>query len=680
MSQQLKSPAVKNNSKNLVLQVRFLLNRYHGSEWPPSPRRLFLALTAALYQSSNQRISKDSGERALKFLEGLQAPEIYAPTHKGCKYTIFVPNNDSDLISKSYAKGTEPSTDPRKLKTDKNIVPYIVDIIQYIWDIGSDKDRQRHVDVLCKLVKEIPVLGFGIDPVAAHGKMMDNIPHIRGAEHYTRDENSTDIRIQVPMSGLLEDAKRRHGEFLDRLQGDVFTKPGPITKCRDERYRKHRPITKCIAFKVTNHDDERHFVQNSIVPDMIKTIKKAMHIEKNSAIKTVVLPSIGGKHADGQIRRIGFIVSPDKNEEESINKLYAQTIKVSGQKYHLTPLPKDSTVQKNYQFPSRLWRSVTPVDLHIPDNTTRQNITKTILDALDIEGIKEHVTFVNFRKEPYWGGLARIPNRDKSLYIELEFKSKVTGPFVIGQNQDLGRGLFAPSRVSSIAYFTVLGARPQIGKTVMVAELMRRSVMSKIGDMLGKNAIPEYISGHDRRGEPLRSNHRQAFWLPTDADHDGLVDHIAVYVQDGFEKNIESVFYQIKELNDGQDLKFGMFFNGFYNKMDLEKKCNLFQKYKHWNSVTPYFAPWHIKKNFGRDDQIRKECEKRGFPCPAIEDSSVNQRMQILTARFYNLHNKLRPPDPTDHVMRLSFNEPVRGPLSLGYCSHFGLGMFIPDK
>lgn len=707
MLQQTSSLKDKRNSKYLVLQIRFLLNRYHGREWPPSPRKLFLALVSALYQSSNQRIDIDKGEKALKLLESLQAPTIHTSGHKGCMYTISVPNNDCDLISKGYAKGTYSNKDPKELTTSKNMTPYIADTIQYSWDIDSDYQSKEHADVLCQLVKEISVLGLGIDPVAACGNITDSIPHIKNTEIYTQDENTTNVRIQVPISGFLKDAKRHYKEFLERVKGDVFIKPVPMTKYKEQKYRKDKQITKCFFFKITNVDNERNFIQKNTIPEMVKEIKKVMQI-KESRIKTVILPSIGNRYADGQVRRVGFLVPPDIGKESKMtNKLRAQTIDLKGQKYHLEPLSDNDEVKNAYQTPSRSWCAVTQVDLQIPRNATRQDITENILNALNMENINETVTFVNFRKEPYWNGLPKIsntsvayskvikdnediqnanklpstPNTNTSLYVEIEFKSKVTGPFLIGQNQDLGHGLFAPNKMPSIAYFTVLGKRPSVEKTIKVSELMRRSVMSKIAKTLGNQSIPEYISGHDHMRKPLRNNHMQAFWLPVDTDHDGFIDHVAVYVQTGFEKNIQNIFYNIKELNNGHGLELSMFFNGFYNKKDLEKKCDLFKKCKEWVSVTPYFMPWHIKKNFGRDSQIIKECKKRRYDIEDIEDHEISaSKRQIPNTRFHNIHKKSKPINSTGHAIKLSFKEPIRGPISLGYCSHFGLGMFMPKE
>ncbi|WP_437327115.1 hypothetical protein [Sorangium sp. So ce381] len=38
-----------------------------------------------------------------------------------------------------------------------------------------------------------------------------------------------------------------------------------------------------------------------------------------------------------------------------------------------------------------------------------------------------------------------------------------------------------------------------------------------------------------------------------------------------------------------------------------------------------------------------------------------------------------RPPAATSLGLRLTFAEPVRGPIALGYASHFGLGATAPS-
>ena len=81
-----------------MVSVRFLGDRYHGladngetPEWPPSPFRLFQALTAGNARGSDlpTRVTE-----ALKWLEGLDPPLIFAPSSwPGCVQLVYVLNH-----------------------------------------------------------------------------------------------------------------------------------------------------------------------------------------------------------------------------------------------------------------------------------------------------------------------------------------------------------------------------------------------------------------------------------------------------------------------------------------------------------------------------------------------------------------------------------------------------------
>ena len=690
MSQQSIPPTQQEeNSRYFVLQVHFLLERYHGYEWPPSPRRLFLAFVSALYQGSKQRVGVDEGERALEYMESMPPPAIQAAGHEGSKYTLFVPNNDQDLLSAAYEKGKIPSIDLRKLTTGKVMKPYITEDIQYLWKIEDYKKNKVNIDTLCKLANQIPVLGLGIDAVTIHGKITEQATPVDKAHCYISDENSDHMRIDVPLPGLLEDAKRHYNEFIHRITKERFVQPRPITRYRSQRYRKDTPDTEFIVFKITDRVNGRQFISNDIVPKLIQRLDKLrqeVFQDKNNhdGIKTIVLPSIGGQHSDSAIRRIAFILPPNTSQgtkQSLASGLHSKTIEIDEQQYQLEAINGNSdNVRKNYDKRSRSWRSVTQLDLKIERNSTRQEITKSILGALKKEGIEDTITFVNFRKEPYWNNLPKLSEKT-SVYADIEFKSDIKGPFAIGENQNIGHGLFAPNTMPDVAYFTVLGVRPPIEETVRVADLMRSSAMSKLKGMFGSQGIPSNISGHNTHGDSLKTNHQHAFWLPVDTDHDGLIDHIAVYVPNGFDSTIREAFYKIRELQNGYDLRLNVSFRGFHDRISMSEKCQLFKKEKEWVSVTPYFMPWHIKKGFEREDQLKKEFKKRWHynDIIRVEDHviHINDRSVPATS-FQSTHNNKKLINAAGEAVKVSFKKDVRGPIMLGSHSHFGLGMFVP--
>ena len=688
----------QSETKYIVFEVNFLLGMYHGKEWPPSPRRFFLALVSALHTSSKFRISREEGKRSLYFLEGQTPPTIHTPHHqKGQRYTIFVPDNNLDVSN--LIKSGSSAKKPSELKSGKTVQPIIINKpIQYFWKINTNKsDNGAKMNFLCKLCTEITVLGFGIDPVSVHGNITNEPPPMDSYK-FIPDRLGED-RMQVPMPGLLDDAILRHKQFSNRLNDKKFTNPEPITKYHLQNYKKEtQSSSHIIGFKIHKLTEKQpknnnYIIKDSTVPEFLNMLnrKKELILEnmKSDKVQVTMLPSIGNKYADSMIRRVGFFVPDNKSTQKLKKKLSLLNgciLSFNSHNWQLELLRDDDRVLQAYQISSRKWRSVTPIELKLERNAKDSDVLNMLLHVLQQNGINpESVKFLNFRKEPYWQNFEKIPHNQNTFrrYVEFETRMPMKCSFLLGQNQESGFGLFAPTKLPAVAYFTILGNRPPIEKSIQIAELMRRAVMSKFK----KNSkdiyyVSERISGHDFNGNPL-SGHKHAFWLPHDADNDGYIDHIAVFIKEGFGQEEQDVFYHIKRLVQ-DSVKIDLYFNGFYNKENITKRSKLFTKGKsEWSSTTPYFMPWHTKKTFELEEQIKKECKSRYFSdCSVqydnIEKIHINKNKYIPIKNFVNSRNEKKPINKIGHSIRISFTKPVNGPITLGFGSHFGLGMFMP--
>ena len=678
--QQLASATPSPPAQRLVVSVRFLLDRYHGEEWPPSPKRLFLALVAALHQSPPGQFGKEEGRRALQHLESMDPPIIDAVGHEGSKYTLFVPNNDWDIVLKDIAKNKALTVNPRKYTTGKTLRPYVATAVQYVWTVrpGGAEDRDD-LDLLCRLAREIPVLGWGIDPVAVNCKVQDTVAPLDGATEYIpADAGDADAIIDVPVAGLLGDAERRHEEFTRQVTEDGFVKPGPITMRRGADYKLRRQVPQLLAFRLDSAG--KLFATPSQLPELTRAVRDLCGGDLGD-VQVVPLPTIGGRHADGMVRRVGLIIPPAMRADDLLRRVDSRFVGIGdGRRFQLVSVPDSDGVKSSYSRKSRVWRSVTPLEAEGCGGKDKRGAADRVAKEMAEMGIRHHLLSIRLDKVPDRGGMRRLPDAEPLWYAEVEFKRALAGPLVAGTGTDRGNGVLAPAQLPDVAYYAVIGRRPPVTDTVTIAGMMRDAVMSKAGRLHGGRLSP-YLSGHDDKGRPLCDNHAQAHWLPVDNDRDGLIDHVAVYARYGIEPSTRSAFATLTKIYDRNGNSARVRFAGFHRRADLASRCILFKGGTRWVTATPYFAPWHKKKNYGTADQVKKEAAMQRRKVVHVSAASMpaipTGGGATSIASFESTRRGKAPINNGCHVaIRLARRED--GPILLGANSHFGLGMFVP--
>lgn len=230
--------------------------------------------------------------------------------------------------------------------------------------------------------------------------------------------------------------------------------------------------------------------------------------------------------------------------------------------------------------------------------------------------------------------------------------------------------------VTSACFILVGKPLPRVEDTLRIGELMRIAVMSRAKHLFGADKIPAIFSGHDM---PEGNRHRHAFYLPWDSNCDGHIDRVLLHVPDGMQAEARRIVEGVRKLwiHDGGEWCLILESVG-----GPEIASILTQPSKVWESVTPYLHPWHVKKGFDIEAQIKRECRKRGTPEPVSLESfyevEVGKNRKRRTIHFRRFRNRrvLIQPDRLGSFWRLSFTEPVQGPLALGFGCHFGLGLF----
>lgn len=230
---------------------------------------------------------------------------------------------------------------------------------------------------------------------------------------------------------------------------------------------------------------------------------------------------------------------------------------------------------------------------------------------------------------------------------------------------------------TTVRYLLIGKPLPRVEDSVRVGELLRMAVMSQAKQELGEDAIPPVFSGH---ALPEDNRHRHAFYLPWDENGDGRIDRLLLHVPAGMGATDRHIVEKLRRIwsRDGGEWRLVLeSIGGLHVGGSLTASC------AQWQSITPYLHPWHIKKGFAVEDQIRRECCERGIPEPIqferLEHIRVGKQVR-RPIHFHRFRNKrgLNQPDRHGGFWRLTFAEPVPGPLALGFGCHFGLGLFAP--
>ncbi|MCI0440126.1 MAG: type I-U CRISPR-associated protein Csb2 [Chloroflexi bacterium] len=254
------------------------------------------------------------------------------------------------------------------------------------------------------------------------------------------------------------------------------------------------------------------------------------------------------------------------------------------------------------------------------------------------------------------------------------------------------------NRVSNVVRFAVSGAvRPLVTDAMQIAELARRSAMSQYG-RANQDAASPTLSGKAASGAPL-TDHQHAFYLPTDEDEDGKIDHLTVWAPRGFDDSELDALSSMRMLNPGGGRPpLQLVFQSCGVEDEYRKDVSIFREFSTWRSITPFVLNRHVKlrgpkdsKQFvdGPEDQLRKEIQRRNSITASLEHVEVKapqHPIELKNARgfrpieFYRWRRNGGGHGQGTYNFRIVFDAPVAGPIALGYACHFGLGLFVPDE
>lgn len=463
----------------LQLTLRWLagdgLGAYHGSEWPPSPVRVFRALLAGAQRPGG---AGKRGLQALERLEQMPPPLILGPmAHRLDPVTTAVPNNDGDRVLVEYQAGRHDKARRRtsQLKTMRRRQGWQVPTaVQYRWQFPEPDPDPDAFDLLAQ---GLTLLGQGTDLVAAHAEWHDQETPRWG---YAWTPAASGVEgMPVPSPGELQQLIQAHTDDRRRIQGEtVRAATEPPVHIAEYMDPLAPPPQRWLAFSLRSPDAASPWSKTGAeavhVAGMVRhaihraaklagldhqAITELMGHGGDGRIQVLPVPNVGHRWADGRVRRVLISASTavDQAAWEAVTlRLGAMELigESSGEaEAMLIPVAdvKQDAVLAQFLRAATRWTSASPVIL--PGFDTRRGRPRPAKAArrlLRHAGIPmEAVRRIELHPAPELAAVCaaqaiQVPRHLRDYpraFVTLEFHRPVNGPLVLGAGAGLGLGL-----------------------------------------------------------------------------------------------------------------------------------------------------------------------------------------------------------------------------------------------
>lgn len=231
-------------------------------------------------------------------------------------------------------------------------------------------------------------------------------------------------------------------------------------------------------------------------------------------------------------------------------------------------------------------------------------------------------------------------------------------------------------------------ALPPVTRTLPQAELIHRAITGRFRN--GQRVNCTELTGRDEFDRPLDQHHRHAHTIPMDLDGDGHLDHIVIFAAMGLGDAAQRAIRSLRRTwtkGGAGDLQLAVVGSGNLDmlrrlptplNLKLEGLLGPPDGAHVWESVTPFVLP-RFRKRRGKDTlegQVLAELCSRDLPEATDIQWDKHLSMELRHFSRRRIHGGAPPKVDEGYGLRLRFNEPIRGPLLLGYASHYGLGLF----
>ena len=246
--------------------------------------------------------------------------------------------------------------------------------------------------------------------------------------------------------------------------------------------------------------------------------------------------------------------------------------------------------------------------------------------------------------------------------------------------------------IKLVRYAIIANSNISITKTLHVGDLAKTACMSKYGAMMN-GRVSSTFSGKTADGLP-NLNHLHASYLPTGEAHNKNIDHLTVVAPGGFDQRELEALFKLERLYGRGLPDMQLEFQGCGMPGDFSS-VPILSRARRWVSATPMVLTRHSKRRGsgstrrtidGPEEQVRRELVSRYgavYEPIAVTVCSSQDTLPgtgMWPADFYRWRSHGSIGNGRPYGIILEFQDEVAGPITLGYASHFGLGMFVPEN
>jgi CRISPR-associated protein Csb2 len=256
----------------------------------------------------------------------------------------------------------------------------------------------------------------------------------------------------------------------------------------------------------------------------------------------------------------------------------------------------------------------------------------------------------------------------------------------------------APHDNPTVARYSLSGQAPRLTDALLLADRVHAALV----ELSGGSPV---FTGCDEVGRPLQG-HSHAYILSESncalgRGRGGEITHITIYAPAGFGLLERAALEDLVEVR-GSGLQVLLSLQGMdrpedFGGLDIERgMSSLLAKSWVWVSRTPFMPTRHPKVTRAgvpkADDtglqigspehELRRLLRLAGFPEPVavepVAETSLGGGV-VSWREFRRCREKgegRRAADGRGYGFRVEFAETVRGPVAVGYASHFGMGVF----